>query len=822
MLLTTLVLAAGLAQSAIPRRGLDVAFGDQRLWQLQEAEGRREDTAKVAAAGTATADTVHAQLELHRVDEALDTLMRVVSEKPVDAAAALRGVAGSRDFSDGARDYSPRLTAVFTAAHAQAARLPREDAAVLEFALVDAEGVLHGGSAPWRARATAAAERYEGTHAAALAHIRLLVYEDMSGRLDALDAIVRAHPGTDVAGAALYQKGWDLAMNAFVTGKDRQPDPTDRFMRVLAIVRELESGAYPKGDWIDKAPQLVIGFNSYKPEYAPGHVDQMIDAYRGFLKSHFVLDPVSPLGNSYGYLVNSKMADLFKLKGDADGVDRTLRELEVDSPDPEGAGYLRAVRTPAGTVREGMLDAIASNPQSAYAPKALATLALDDLQAGHATAARERFQRFVARYPRSEYAWIASLHAAEAAAASGDWVTAEREFSSLAATYSTTTMAVVLGRVMAAYGAEAMGQPARAADHYAAALASWDRDTYSVSLYTTRESPEFRRADVAQRTSVLRASLARPGGDLLERGRWQLGNGQRDAAIATLDDAVTRFPRSPIRADVLLLLHRARLEAALDLANIERPDGDPAAAAARIDELSRQPLDSAIVAARIARASELWSQGKSEQARDAMASALGDWIAAQPHQAPTSDLERDLAAIRDAVFRPLGDGIFAGRPRWNAFTWPQALPRFLLMDPEIAVKLPSGDETSVVVTSALPGLSNVVFSDKTMLDLLSRTIVALGGTKRRQPGAIMETPNQPVGESMNILALWDEYFPMLPGHWAGFEFTSYPRLTRIEFLDAARTRAAASVTIGYSGVTVVLEKRDGIWTPVRLTNEWIT
>jgi hypothetical protein len=43
-----------------------------------------------------------------------------------------------------------------------------------------------------------------------------------------------------------------------VTGPDRQPDPTDRFLRVLAIVDELESGRYPKGEWNDKAPSLVI------------------------------------------------------------------------------------------------------------------------------------------------------------------------------------------------------------------------------------------------------------------------------------------------------------------------------------------------------------------------------------------------------------------------------------------------------------------------------------------------------------------------------------------------------------------------------------
>jgi hypothetical protein len=362
----------------------------------------------------------------------------------------------------------------------------------------------------------------------------------------------------------------------------------------------------------------------------------------------------------------------------------------------------------------------------------------------------------------------------------------------------------------------------RAADRYTAALAAWDRNTSQVSLYTTRESPVFRRADVAQRTRLLQASLAQPGGDLLERGRWQLENGQRAAAITILEDALVRFPRSPLRPEVSLLLHRAQLETALDLGNIERSDGDPAVASMQIDELSRQSPDSAIVAARIARASQLWSQGKVADAREAMTSALGDWIKAQPHRPPNGDFDRDVAAIRDAVFRPLGDGIFAGRSHWNAFTWPPALPPFLLMDPEITVKLSSGDETAVVITSAVPGLSNVIFADKTMLDLLSRTIASLGGTKRRQPAAVMETPNQPVGESMNILALWTEYFPTRPGHWGGFEFTSYPRLTRVEFLDAARTRAAVNVTIGYSGCTVVLEKRDGVWTPTRLTNEWVT
>jgi hypothetical protein len=169
------------------------------------------------------------------------------------------------------------------------------------------------------------AERYAGTHAAALLQIRLQTYENMTQRLDALDAIARAHPGTDIAAAALLQKGFDVSVNAFVTGRDRQPDPTDRFLQVLAIVDELESGRYPKGEWTDKVPSLVMQFNTYKPEYSPEHLDAMIDGYRAFLKKHFVVDVINPFGNGFGYVATTKLGELFKLKGDEEGVDRTTR-----------------------------------------------------------------------------------------------------------------------------------------------------------------------------------------------------------------------------------------------------------------------------------------------------------------------------------------------------------------------------------------------------------------------------------------------------------------------------------------------------------------
>ena len=51
---------------------------------------------------------------------------------------------------------------------------------------------------------------------------------------------------------------------------------------------------------------------------------------------------------------------------------------------------------------------------------------------------------------------------------------------------------------------------------------------------------------------------------------------------------------------------------------------------------------------------------------------------------------------------------------------------------------------------------------------------------------------------------------------------SFPAITGIEFMDPARTRAGVHVTIGYEGVTLVLEKIDGVWKFKEMTGRWIT
>jgi hypothetical protein len=186
-----------------------------------------------------------------------------------------------------------------------------------------------------------------------------------------------------------------------------------------------------------------------------------------------------------------------------------------------------------------------------------------------------------------------------------------------------------------------------------------------------------------------------------------------------------------------------------------------------------------------------------------------------------SALEADVLAVRDAVFLPSGGGVYGTRG-WNAFTWPSVAPPFLLVDPSITVKTSDGVQTRFVLRERFAAADNVVFFSAAQIHLLNGVMTALGGTKKFVPTSVMATPNQPAGPAVDIQAFWNQFFPCRPGHWGGWEFEAYPRIGSIQFLDAARTKAAVPVTIGYSGGTVVLEKQNGVWRALRLTDQWIT
>jgi hypothetical protein len=95
-------------------------------------------------------------------------------------------------------------------------------------------------------------ERHAGTVAARLAGIEIAnTSGSLSKQLDDLDAIAASEPGTIVAAKARYTKAFQLAHNHQVlVQQGADPDPTERLLEMLAIVRDLESGRYPPCEWL--------------------------------------------------------------------------------------------------------------------------------------------------------------------------------------------------------------------------------------------------------------------------------------------------------------------------------------------------------------------------------------------------------------------------------------------------------------------------------------------------------------------------------------------------------------------------------------------
>jgi hypothetical protein len=152
-----------------------------------------------------------------RTADALGVLEQIVQSRPAEMHVAFRAVGyrGREIASDKAYDYAARLRAVAVAARTRLPTLPREEAARIAGELVTVESELEIETRSWRPRMEAFVAEYAGTHAALLAQVDLLGDRSGPAMLDVLDAFMRAHPGTEAAAKALYQKGFHVGHNAF-------------------------------------------------------------------------------------------------------------------------------------------------------------------------------------------------------------------------------------------------------------------------------------------------------------------------------------------------------------------------------------------------------------------------------------------------------------------------------------------------------------------------------------------------------------------------------------------------------------------------------
>jgi tetratricopeptide (TPR) repeat protein len=479
-----------------------------------------------------------------------------------------------------------------------------------------------------------------------------------------------------------------------------------------------------------------------------------------------------------------------------------------------------------------ILTPFAEEGTALYNRKALATIAMLHLQNGDCSNALKALRQY-ASYRQSDWHWIALLRTGQCEETQGNFKRAADSYLRIAGEHHDLPVARVLAAEYAARASEALGDLPRALALHRQALEGWEP---TLHLYisapipripageipdpTRRDPWTIRKDGLTARIAELERMLAMPGGAELERGRWLLANGRYDDAVTEMRSWTQKHASSSAAGQGRELLHRAQLLKALRLANLEQPGSDRAAAMSALDLLGREPLDFSVVAARIARASLLWVGGEGRSAEDLMRNALDAWHAQQRPSTPAAGIEQEIAAIRRTVFLPGGGGVYNGGA-WDP-AWPSTPAPFCLVNTDVAVKDHDGTITRVSLVVAFDVAQHILFFDTDQIGVLKDMLVQLGGRRRRQPGGIMETPNQPVGDSMQVLKLWTRFFAARPGHWGGWDLETAPVITEIEFTNAQRTRASARVTIGYTGGTVELEKEGGRWIAKRLTNQWIT
>ena len=503
------------------------------LWYLRQGANVKE-AKQLLAQNSNSPETFRRLVGAGRRDDALFLLKRTLEVADAEQTIAVMHALSETMFQfqqDQTRSYTETIRQLIGPARALLARLPREDAARLAREMLTIDASLERSQSPsWTERLTQFVRDYDGTEAALLAQVDLLMSDprQMLKRIADLEQFAKDHPGTNAGAKALFQAGWDLHVNVAITGiEPRGSDPTERLLRVAAIVKELESGKFPRSEWVEKAPSLMIGFfvsDTPPPAYSPANLDRAIDAYADFVRTHLQSSATlrSP-DDSLGYVITSKMGSLFQLKGDrVGGIERTLDDLEKAAPDPGAVQLLRAQyyarqasagpeadRAAMAAKARAALAALAAAKRGTASRQALAFAAAFDYYQRDYARALPQYQQFVSLYPSSAYAPIAALRIGECYEQANDWPKAAAAYARAAANYPNEPYARVLG---GAFGSRALDALDRFEDSLAAAtraLNSWDAD-YGFE-YSIRSSqaplPGATTGPVADRLRVTRDAL---------------------------------------------------------------------------------------------------------------------------------------------------------------------------------------------------------------------------------------------------------------------------------------------------------------------------
>ena len=844
--------AAGQARSAISAIEMlatppDYPPADDFIWSFQQSTGLKTKLATQAILDAPDAmETLHLLVLAERRDDAAAVLERIIDRHPTDLERALSMVTSiARDArGDALHDRAGRLRELAERARTRLAVLPREAAARAARALLTLDANLSlAPHADWLRRQHEFIAEWSGTQAALLTEVDVLATGVSTQKLELLDALAHDHPSSEAGAKALYLRGFDLSVNAGAYGMLRKgEDPLANFLRVRDVVDRLEHGGYPPCEWVEKAPELLHRF--YLPKgttYSDETIRVMLATYELLAKEYFIADERRDVWSTRN-LIAHRLADLYAARAGGDGRAGVEALLNAWGRDPAigtqaryflALYYLDLQRNGRSAEQDSSfavqarttLTALYNGGSSLYQRKTLATLATIEQEQGLFAAASGHLSDYIQKYPNSPWTWIAALRLGKTHEARGDWKAASAAYSEAARRYP-EGVAGSLAEAYAGHAYEALGMFDDAVSRYRRALAIWDDDygsSYSLNL-TRAPRPDEPFEIVKDESKITKSSLSRqiaefertlnlPGGRLVARARWQFSHGQLEATLATAAELLKKYPRSPLVRDTRELSHHARLNRAMDSGNLQD-----------LEDLEQEPYDYWISASRIARAARMWQLGDATRAEMLMMTALNDWKvhrSADMSRVAATDLEKDVVEIRNLVFRPRGDGVFAGTG-WELKSLSPPDTPFFVVNPNVDVKLSTGETIQVSAHHQIPDYANVLFLDDEQLAFFDHVLARVGGTERRQPTGIMEIPNQPVGGARQVLALLERFFPARPGHWGGWMIASFPAIGAIEFMDPARTRAGVHVTVGYEGATLILEKQGGIWKFKEMTGRWIT
>lgn len=823
-------------------------------WLLNAATAAN-DLDRRLASGVVDSELPRLLAYRERHADALDAFERIVDTRPDLLAEALDGNFPSLVARTGlATDYRPRLAALLERAGATLESLPREQAAHAARILISAESEANRSARDEAERQLRAfVDQYRGTEAALLAEVDLLERGRLThASLDAFEVFAASHPGSTAAAKAMHQVGFHLAHNNSVLGATPWGgDPTARFLRVAAIVEDLRSGRYPECRWVSDADELLTGFSYFGAVFAdPTNIEVMLARYRALARLEAERDP-DPATDMLSLLINTKIGDLLAHSGDRmTGVEAVYDDLARMASNPtrvrfeKALMYTRARREPNAdrdeltTKATDLLRIVKEERVEPYSRRALATLANLQASDGEAALARASFEEYVRTYPDSDYAWSARVALGRAALQLGDVSAAVEAFDAAAAVPGMPDVARVVSLALASEAHAELGDVDQALRDASMALELWDDrlgyeytiESWSDSrlrLLALHNTRAIEKSALEGRVEALTLAAASPGGGAVEQARRLVVRGQLDAAISLIDSALSRNGDGPIASAARSLRTEARLRQILAVTHADRIDRRPNDAIRQLEAFDATPRDFPTVVGRMALATLVWfrnDNGDPARADGLLRAALDEWV---KHQPPTTvpvagSLEADVAAIRAEVFRPRVDGIYDDGQRWNAFARPTQLPPFMLVNQDVLVRTVDGTNRRVSVRARLPESDSIIFVDRANLELLAAAIIALGGTAQGTPVSVMQPPNIPIGAARGVIGFWNRHFAMRPGHWGGWEFETYPVITRIEFLDAERTRAAAHVTIGFGGTAVMVSKIDGEWRATGLSGRWVT